>query len=104
MSLKMQYLNPNKHFRNANKMSIVRYPAEQGLDISRLTEPLVFHFSNRAMPNRIFKAAMGEALGKWDPVDIPTSGIPSEELIELYRRYDILLQVFQQANKSDGVR
>ncbi|KAL6903849.1 hypothetical protein GGI43DRAFT_432556 [Trichoderma evansii] len=52
-----------------------------------LGEPLIFHFSKQTMNSRIFKASMGETLATWDFVNIKTSGIPTQEIKELYRRW-----------------
>ncbi|KAL7782582.1 NADH oxidase [Trichoderma afarasin] len=52
-----------------------------------LGEPLTFHFSKQTMNGRIFKASMGETLATWDFKNIEASGIPTEEIKELYRRW-----------------
>lgn len=56
-------------------------------DISKLASPLTFPFSNRDAPNRFLKAAMTEQLSSWDPQDIQARGIPSAQLINVYRRF-----------------
>lgn len=53
----------------------------------RLTEPLKFSFANRTATNRFLKAAMTERISSWDPVDTESRGIPSNQLINLYRRW-----------------
>lgn len=59
----------------------------EAADISRLAEPLHFHFSNRSAPNRFMKAAMAERLASWDPVNLEARGIPSSNLVNVYRRW-----------------
>lgn len=53
---------------------------------ANLRGPLTFHFSKQTMNSRIFKASMGETLATWDYKNIEASGIPTEEIKELYRR------------------
>ncbi|KAI8955370.1 NADH:flavin oxidoreductase/NADH oxidase [Xylaria longipes] len=57
------------------------------VDPSPLGQPLHFDFSGRTAPNRILKGAMTERLSSWDPKDLPKRGIPSKELINVYRRW-----------------
>lgn len=52
----------------------------------RLSQPLTFHFSKKTMNTRLFKASMGEALATWDFQNVNASGIPTQEVKELYRR------------------
>jgi hypothetical protein len=66
-------------------MPVKRYQSGPA-DVSRLAEPLTFEFSGRTAKNRFFKAAMAEAIATWHPTDIEKRGIPTKELIELYRR------------------
>ncbi|RJE22487.1 hypothetical protein PHISCL_05173 [Aspergillus sclerotialis] len=54
---------------------------------SPLLKPLFFHFSQRTAQNRLLKAAMTERLASWDPRLPNKRGIPSPELINLYRRW-----------------
>lgn len=63
-----------------------RYQSEQA-DASALGKPLHFEFANRDAPNRFMKAAMTERLSSWDPQDFSRRGIPSQELINVYRRW-----------------
>lgn len=63
-----------------------RYQSEQA-DASALGKPLHFEFSNRTAPNRFMKAAMTERLSSWDSQDLSRRGIPSQELINVYRRW-----------------
>ncbi|KAJ8131719.1 hypothetical protein O1611_g1903 [Lasiodiplodia mahajangana] len=57
------------------------------VDPSPLGQPLHFHYSGRTAPNRFLKAAMTEKLASWDPEDIEKRGVPSKELINVYRRW-----------------
>ncbi|KAI1872169.1 uncharacterized protein JN550_003888 [Neoarthrinium moseri] len=56
-------------------------------DASRLGEPLKFEFSGKSAHNRFLKAAMTERLSTWDPKDLPKRGIPTKELVNVYRRW-----------------
>jgi len=56
-------------------------------DASPLGKPLDFAFSGRSAPNRFLKGAMTERLSSWDPKDFSKRGIPSENLINTYRRW-----------------
>lgn len=63
-----------------------RYPSDAG-DASRLGQPLKFEFSGRTASNRFLKAAMTERISSWDPKDQSARGIPSKNLINLYKRW-----------------
>jgi hypothetical protein len=68
-------------------MSTSTYRYKSGdFALQRLREPLKLRFSQRTMQNRVFKASMGETLASWDGADSEQSGIPTKEIIELYRR------------------
>lgn len=56
-------------------------------DASPLGNPLHFEFSGRTAPNRFLKAAMTERLSSWDPKKLEARGVPSEQLINVYRRW-----------------
>lgn len=56
-------------------------------DASPLGQPLKFEFSGRTAPNRFLKAAMTERLSSWDPKDFKKRGIPSKNLINVYKRW-----------------
>jgi 2,4-dienoyl-CoA reductase-like NADH-dependent reductase (Old Yellow Enzyme family) len=65
-----------------------RYESDEvDVDVSPLGEPLHFEFSNRKAINRFLKAAMTEHLSSWDPENPEARGIPSKQLINLYRRW-----------------
>lgn len=67
-------------------MSPTRYSTEK-VDASPLGKPLHFSFANRDAPNRFLKGAMTERLSSWHPTDLPKRGIPSKNLINVYRRW-----------------
>ncbi|KAF2726868.1 FMN-linked oxidoreductase [Polyplosphaeria fusca] len=56
-------------------------------DPAPLAQPLHFSFAKRSAPNRILKGAMSEALATWSPTDLDARGIPSKELINVYRHW-----------------
>lgn len=56
-------------------------------DASALGKPLQFEFSGKVAKNRFLKAAMTEQLSSWDPIDIKARGIPSKELVNVYKRW-----------------
>ncbi|KAF5679779.1 nadh oxidase [Fusarium heterosporum] len=63
-----------------------RYTSE---DVSPepLAQELRFQPSGRIAKNRFLKSPMAEALATWDPKVISKRGIPTDEMIELYRRW-----------------
>lgn len=63
-----------------------RYDSKQA-DASLLGRPLPFEFSGRTAPNRFLKAAMTERVCTWSTTDIKSRGVPTEKLINLYRRW-----------------
>lgn len=69
-------------------MAVQRYEADGDGDVvaKRLAEPLTFFFSKRTLRSRLFKASMGETLATWDAQDAEACGVPTKELIELYKR------------------
>ncbi|MCJ1306722.1 hypothetical protein MMC25_000365 [Agyrium rufum] len=66
-------------------------PAEryQSDDVSPapLGQPLKFPYSGLSAPNRFLKGAMTERLSSWDPKNFEARGIPSKEIINVYRRW-----------------
>lgn len=50
-------------------------------------KPLHFEFSGRTAPNRFLKAAMTERISSWDPKNFEARGIPSKNLINVYKRW-----------------
>ncbi|KAG9236415.1 putative NADH oxidase [Amylocarpus encephaloides] len=67
-------------------MSPDRYPSDTK-DASPLGEPLQFSFSNKTAKNRFLKAAMTERISSWDPKHPSACGIPSDNLINVYRHW-----------------
>ncbi|KAF2855111.1 NADH:flavin oxidoreductase/NADH oxidase-like protein [Plenodomus tracheiphilus IPT5] len=63
-----------------------RYESEKR-DVSALAKPLTFAFSKRTAPNRFLKGAMTERLSSWDPQNLEARGVPSKNLINVYRRW-----------------
>ena len=66
--------------------STPRVPSDTS-DASALAQPLHFPFSGKTAPNRFLKAAMTERLSSWSPTDFKARGIPSPELVNVYRRW-----------------
>ena len=64
----------------------VRYPSSGG-SASDLGQPLHFAFSGKTASNRFLKGAMTERLSSWSATDLPKRGVPSSELINVYRRW-----------------
>jgi len=67
-------------------MSVERWTDEQ-VSAKKLAEPLKYAFSGQTASNRFLKAAMTERLSSWDPKDVPKRGVPSEGLINVYKRW-----------------
>ncbi|KAM3072205.1 hypothetical protein ACMFMG_008664 [Clarireedia jacksonii] len=63
-----------------------RYQSDSS-DASPLGKPLKFEFSGREAKNRFLKGAMAERMSSWDPKDFKARGIPSKELINVYKRW-----------------
>jgi len=63
-----------------------RYESKD-VDASRLGQPLHFEFSGKTASNRFLKGAMTERLSSWSPTDINARGIPSKNLINVYKRW-----------------
>ncbi|KAK7974369.1 hypothetical protein PG989_016217 [Apiospora arundinis] len=61
--------------------------ASEKADVSALGKPLHFEFSGKTAPNRFLKGAMTERLSTWDPKDKPKRGVPTDKLINVYRRW-----------------
>jgi hypothetical protein len=54
-------------------------------DASSLGKPLKFEFSGRVAKNRFLKVAMTERLSSWDPKDFKARGIPTKNLINVFK-------------------
>jgi 2,4-dienoyl-CoA reductase-like NADH-dependent reductase (Old Yellow Enzyme family) len=52
-----------------------------------LGQPLKFEFSGKTARNRFLKAAMTERLSSWDPENKQARGVPSKNLIQVYKRW-----------------
>ena len=63
-----------------------RYESED-IDTSPLAKPIKFEFSGKSAFNVFLKGAMTERLSSWDPKNFEARGIPSKELINVYRRW-----------------
>ncbi|KAK7192620.1 hypothetical protein DPSP01_006561 [Paraphaeosphaeria sporulosa] len=63
-----------------------RYEAEKK-DPAPLAKPLHFEFSNVTAQNRFLKGAMTERLSSWDLKNLEARGVPSKNLINVYRRW-----------------
>lgn len=61
--------------------------SSESSDASPLARPLTFEFSGRIAKNRFLKGAMSERLASWDPKNLTARGIPSKELINVYKRW-----------------
>ncbi|KAF2140531.1 uncharacterized protein K452DRAFT_273131 [Aplosporella prunicola CBS 121167] len=57
------------------------------VDPAPLGKPLRFEFSGKTAPNRFLKGAMTERLSSWDPKKFEVRGVPSKELVNVYRRW-----------------
>ncbi|KAL8951213.1 MAG: hypothetical protein Q9222_002797 [Ikaeria aurantiellina] len=63
-----------------------RYESDN-VDASPLGEVIEFSFSGRKAPNRFLKGAMTERISSWDPQNLEARGIPSKDLINVYKRW-----------------
>lgn len=61
--------------------------ASSTADSIPLAQPLYFEFANRLAPNRFLKAALTERMCTWHPTNLTARGIPTKEIINLYRRW-----------------
>lgn len=50
-------------------------------------KPLEFSFSKKTARNRFLKGAMTERLSSWDPKKLEARGVPSKNLVNVYRRW-----------------
>ncbi|PTB35597.1 hypothetical protein M441DRAFT_179086 [Trichoderma asperellum CBS 433.97] len=64
-----------------------RFSSAEKVDPAPLGQPLTFEFSGKTAKNRFLKSSMSEQLSSWDEKDPAKRGIPSDELINLYRRW-----------------
>ncbi|KAL1872710.1 hypothetical protein Daus18300_004256 [Diaporthe australafricana] len=68
-------------------MPTTRYEYSGEADVSKLAQPLESQHSLKTAPNRLLKSSMAECLATWDVNDLQARGIPTQEYIELYRRW-----------------
>ncbi|KAK7430642.1 hypothetical protein QQZ08_002684 [Neonectria magnoliae] len=68
-------------------MTATRYTSGEHVSAEPLAQPLHFEFSGRTAKNRLLKSPMAESLATWNPKVLTERGIPTDELIELYRRW-----------------
>jgi 2,4-dienoyl-CoA reductase-like NADH-dependent reductase (Old Yellow Enzyme family) len=68
-------------------MATKRYSSAEKVDPSPLGQPLPFEFSGKTAKNRFLKSAMSEQQSSFDEKDVTKRGIPSKELVNLYRRW-----------------
>ncbi|KAH6876331.1 hypothetical protein B0T10DRAFT_414533 [Thelonectria olida] len=68
-------------------MASARYESEESLSPEPLAQPLQFQPSGRVAKNRFLKSPMAESLASWSPKIPSERGIPSDGLIELYKRW-----------------
>jgi len=72
-----------------------------------LGKPLSFEFSGRIAKNRFLKAASTEHLASWDTEDVESRGIPTKNLINVYRvsiKYSFVIMYSLIFLNRDGVR
>lgn len=78
---------PGAFIIEAVNMSARRYQLDShAVDVAKLAQPLQFEFSKKTAPNRLVKTAMSETLASWHPTTLDARGLPTKELIELYKR------------------
>lgn len=63
-----------------------RYQSEE-VSPAPLGKSLDFEFSGQTAPNRFLKAAMTERISSWDPQNFEARGIPTDNLINVYKRW-----------------
>ena len=63
-----------------------RYDSED-LPVEPLGKPLTFPFSGKTAKTRFLKAGMSERLATWDPKDLSARGVPTDKLINAYKRW-----------------
>ncbi|EDU46800.1 NemA NADH:flavin oxidoreductase Old Yellow Enzyme family [Pyrenophora tritici-repentis] len=63
-----------------------RYEAEHK-DPAPLGKPLDFVFSKKTAQNRFLKGAMTERLSSWDPKNLEARGVPSKNLVNVYKHW-----------------
>ncbi|TGO66523.1 hypothetical protein BOTNAR_0059g00050 [Botryotinia narcissicola] len=64
----------------------IRYESSSS-DASPLGKPLKYEFSGKVARNRFLKGAMSERQSSWDLKDFKSRGIPSTNLVNVYKRW-----------------
>ncbi|CAG9955414.1 unnamed protein product [Clonostachys rosea f. rosea IK726] len=67
-------------------MAVPRYSSGDVSPVP-LGRNLEFPVSGRIAKNRFLKSPMAEVLATWSPKHVYERGIPTDELVELYRRW-----------------
>jgi 2,4-dienoyl-CoA reductase-like NADH-dependent reductase (Old Yellow Enzyme family) len=67
-------------------MNPPRYES-QPVDVSALAAPLKFDASGQVAFNRLMKASTTERISSWEPKNLAASGIPTANLINVYKRW-----------------
>ncbi|THW24011.1 FMN-linked oxidoreductase [Aureobasidium pullulans] len=75
------------HLSNSHTLNMAPRYESDDVSAAPLGEKLQFAFANRSAPNRFLKGAMTERLSSWDPENLPARGVPSDQLINAYRRW-----------------
>jgi len=63
-----------------------RYESDN-VDPAPLGKPLHFEFSGQTASNRFLKGAMTERISSWDPKNLEARGVPSKNLVNVYKRW-----------------
>lgn len=79
---------PHESVDGSKNAGLLRVKGD-AVDVSALKQSITFPFSGRTAPNRFLKAPMTERLCQWnkDGEDISARGFPSDEYLNLYRRW-----------------
>ena len=64
-----------------------RWLSDDASEVGALAQSLRLPFSRKEAPNRFLKAAMTERLSSWSATDVRARGVPTQELVNVYRRW-----------------
>lgn len=67
-------------------MSPTRFESED-FDATPLAQPIHFEFSGRTAKTPFLKGAMTERMSSWSPTELEKRGVPSAELVNVYKRW-----------------
>lgn len=67
-------------------MSPTRYESED-FDAAPLAQPIQFEFSGKTAKTPFLKGAMTERMSSWNPTELEKRGVPSPELVNVYKRW-----------------